>query len=281
MVHAVDIELLDDMSVADRWYVTNGVVAVGPVSFDLLGRGVAEGRIPPGSFIRHESWKVWRRLEDIEALTAAGRRETVQHLAGISSSFEERASSVHNEAPPPPSSAELSNPAPDPDARPPSIRPVPVDPVGVLQSANDLDEALLLALSTAVTAAAAHIGLIHRVRMDLDATVTAFAHGPNAELLLGERLLPEDVALLAAQDGHTVMGEPQLGEAGRYIAGRIGRCIPAPRGVAMVPLCMHGRLAAILELGRRWRPFRAREVARAEDVLDALAERAIVMGWFE
>jgi len=281
MVHAVDIELLDDMSVADRWYVTNGVVAVGPVSFDLLRRGVAEGRIPPGSFIRHESWKVWRRLGDIEALTAAGRRETVQHLAGISSSAEERASSPHNEAPPPPSSAELSAPVADPDAPPPSVRPVAVDPVGVLQSANDLDEALLLALSTAVTAAAAHIGLIHRVRMDLGATVTAFAHGPNAELLLGKRLLPEDVALLAAQDGHTVMGEPQLGEAGRYIAGRIGRCIPAPRGVAMVPLCMHGRLTAILELGRRWRPFRAREVARAEDVLDALAERAIVMGWFE
>ena len=207
--------------------------------------------------------------------------ETVQHLAGISSSAEERASSAHNEAPPPPTSAELSRPRNDPEAPPPSVRPVAVDPVGVLQSANDLDEALLLALSTAVTAAAAHVGLIHRVRLDLDATVTSFAHGPNAELLLGERLLPEDAALLAAQDGHTVVGEPQLGEAGRYIAGRIGRCVPAPRGVAMVPLRMHGRLAAMLEIGRRWRPFRAREVARAEDVVEALAERAIVMGWLE
>lgn len=281
MVHAVDIELLDDMSVADRWYVTNGVVAVGPVSFDLMNRGVAEGRIPPGSFIRHESWKVWRRLEDIEALSAVGRRETIQHLAGISSSAEERASSPHNEAPPPPSSAELSAPAPDQEAPPPSVRPVAVDPVGVLRNAGDLDEALLLALSTAVTAAAAHIGLVHRVRADLDATVTAFAHGPDAELLLGERLLPEDAALLAAQEGHTVVGEPQLGDAGRYIAGRVGRCIPSPRGVAMVPLRMHGRLAAMLELGRRWRPFRAREVARAEDVIDALTERAIVMGWLE
>ncbi len=281
MVHAVDIELLDDMSVADRWYVTNGVVAVGPVSFDLLNRGVAEGRIPPGSFLRHESWKVWRRLEDIEALSAAGRREAVQHLAGISSSAEERASSVHNEAPPPPSSAELSAPEPEPSARPPSIRPVPVDPVGVLQSATDLDDALLLALSTAVTAAAAHVGLIHRVRLDLDATVTSFAHGPNAELLLGERLLPEDAALLAALNSNTVIGEPQLGEAGRYIAGRISRCIPAPQGVAMIPLSLHGRLAAMLEIGRRWRPFRAREVARAEDVIEALAERAIVMGWLE
>lgn len=281
MVHAVDMELLDDLSVADRWYVTNGVVAVGPVSFDLLNRGVAEGRIPPGSFIRHESWKVWRRLEDIEALSAPDRRETVQHLAGISSTAEERASSPQNAAPPPPTPAALSEQKPDPDARPPSIHPVPVDPVGVLQSAMALDEALLLALSTAVTAAAAHVGLIHRVRLDLDATVTTYAHGPDAELLLGERLLPGDAALHAALGGNMVIGEPQLGEAGRYIAGRIGRCIPAPKGVAMIPLTMHGRLAAMLEIGRRWRPFRAREVARAEDVIEALAERAIVMGWLE
>ncbi len=29
----------------DRWFVTNGVVAVGPVTFDLVLRGVAYGRI--------------------------------------------------------------------------------------------------------------------------------------------------------------------------------------------------------------------------------------------
>lgn len=280
MSHAVAMDVLDDSSFTDRWYVTNGVQAVGPVGFDLLRRGVFEGRIPIGSYIRHESWKVWRRLDDVEALTAASRREQVQHLAGISSSAEERASRPHNEPPPPPSTAELAA-ARDSSPPPSSVRPPPVDPVGVLQGTSDLDEALLLALSTVVTAASAHVGFVHRVRLDLDAIVTCCAHGPESELLLGERLAPEDAALLAAQAGNVVMGEPQLGEAGRYIAGRVARCIPAPRGVAMVPLMLHGRLAAMFEVGRRWRSFRAREIARVEDVVDAVAERAIVMGWLD
>jgi hypothetical protein len=47
----------------------------------------------------------------------------------------------------------------------------------------------------------------------------------------------------------------------------------------MVPVVLYGDLVAIFELGRTARPFRAREVARAEDVLDALASRCVVMGW--
>lgn len=279
-MHAVDMDVLTDDGIGDRWYITNGIVVVGPVSFELLTRGVAQGRIPASSYVRHESWKVWRGLEDIEALGVAGRSETVAHLGDISSSAEERASSPHNEAPPPPSREELEAPSSD-RAPPPSVRPPAVDPVGVLHHAGDLGDALLLALSTAVTASAAHVGLVHRVRYDLEATVTACGHGPGAEMLLGERLGSDDPALLAAQSGYTVMGEPQLGEAARYIAGRIARCIPGPRGVAMVPLMLHGRLAAMFEIGRRWRPFRAREVARVEDVVEAAAERALVMGWLD
>lgn len=273
-------DVLEDVSFTDRWFVTNGVQAVGPVGFELLRRGVIEGRIPGGSFVRHESWKVWRRLEDLEPLSASGRLAQVQELADISASAEERASSPFHEIPAPPSTEELRA-VRDTDAPPVSVHPPPVDPVGVLQSANDIDEALLLTLSTVVTAAAAHVGFAHRVRLDLGATVTSCAQGPNAELLLGERLAPDDPSLLAAQAGHTVMGEPVPGEAGRYIAGRISRSIAAPRGVAMVPLMLHGRLAAMFEVGRRWRPFRAREVARVEDVVEALAARAVVMGWFD
>ena len=38
---------------SDRWFVTNGVVAVGPVTFELVLRGVATGRISTSSFVRH------------------------------------------------------------------------------------------------------------------------------------------------------------------------------------------------------------------------------------
>lgn len=264
----------------DAWFVTNGVVAVGPVTFDLVTRGVAAGKIPPGSYVRHDAWKVWRRLEDIEALSASARQEQIQLLASASAAAEERASNPHHEPPPPPPSVEELD-APVSGARPLSVRPVAIDPVGVLASAAELDQAYLLALSTAVTAASAHVGLLHQVRPDLEATVCAYAHGPDSEVLLGERLAANDPSLLAAEAGNTIVGEPRLGEAGRYIAGRLARCLPGPRGVAMVPLRHNGRLVAMVELGRAARPFRAREIARVEDVIDVLCERIVVAGWLD
>lgn len=261
----------------DRWFVTNGVTAVGPVSYELLRRGVESGRIPSGSFVRHDSWKVWRRLDDLEQLSAAKREEAVQHLAAVSAAAEERASNPYNEPPPPPTEEELR--AQEEPAKLPSMRPAAVDPAGVLESATDLEQAMLLALSTAVTAAGAHIGFLHLSRVDLGATVTSFAHGPDAEVLLGERLAPNDPALLAAQAGHTVMGEPRLGEAGRYIAGRMTRCLPGPRGVAMVPVMVDGHMSAMIEVGRASRPFRASELARVEEVAEALAKRIVALGW--
>lgn len=265
------------ISAEDRWYVTNGVVAIGPVAYELLSRGVESGKIPTTSFVRHASWKVWRRVSDIEQLSASKREEAVQHLAAVSAAAEERASSPHHEPPPPPTYEELE--LPGGSERPPSLRPATVDPAGVLQSAQDLEQALLLALSTSVAAAAAHVGFLHMVRADLGATVTTFAHGPDSEVLLGERLALDDPALRAAQAGHTVMGEPRLGEAGRYIAGRMARCLPGPRGVAMVPVMVSGYMAAMIELGRASRPFRALEIARVEEVAEELSKRVQSLGW--
>ncbi|HMJ15470.1 MAG TPA: DUF4339 domain-containing protein [Polyangiaceae bacterium] len=267
--------------VTDRWYVTNGVVALGPVAFALLTRGIASGKIPTNSYIRHESWKVWRRLEDIGQLSDSSRDVIARQLAQISADVEARANSEASEPPPPPSSSELARRS-DSDSEPPrrsTFRPAAVDPVGVLASAADFDDALLLTLSTAVTASASEVGLLHRVRSYPGLTVTAFAHGPNTEHLLGERLTVDDPSLSAAQAGNTIMGEPLLGEAGRYIAGRVCRCLPEVCAVAMVPLRILGELVGMIEIGRRWRPFRARELARVEDIADALAERAVVMGW--
>lgn len=267
---------------SDRWFVTNGVVAVGPVSFELVLRGVAFGRIATSSFIRHESWQVWRKLDEMEALSANHRNKTIEDLATASAAVEERARSRFSEPPPPPSGEELSsrpiNLEPPPRR---SFRPVSVDPVGVLSNASELQEALLLTVSTAVAAASADVGLVHRVRGDLKAAVTVGGHGPRTELLLGERLAAEDPTLTAARAGRTVLSEPLPGDVSRYIIGRIERCLPEPASVAMVPLLLYGELVAIFEIGRRARPLRAHEVSRVEDVVEALAERTVVMGWLD
>ncbi len=267
---------------SDRWFVTNGIAAVGPVTFELVLRGVAFGRIASGSFIRHESWQVWRKLDEMESLSPVHRNKTVTELATASAGVEQRARSVFSEPPPPPTGEELSsrpiNLAPPPRK---SFRPVSVDPVGVLAHACQLQEALLLTVSTAVAAASADVGLVHRVRGDLNAAVTVGGHGPGTELLLGERLGREDPTLSAARAGRTVLSEPLPGDVSRYIIGRIERCLPEPASVAMVPLLLYGELVALFEIGRQGRPLRAHEVARVEDVVEALAERTVVMGWLD
>lgn len=266
----------------DRWYVTNGVVAVGPVAFELLSRGVASGRIPQSSFIRHESWRVWRRLQDIRELSTDSRARTVSRLADITANAEERASSPDHEPPPPPSGdVVLADPEPESEQRPSTIRPIAVDPVGVLAQATSLDESMLLALSTAATASAADVGLLHRMRDENGLLFTTCGHGPGSELLLGEALSLEDPCVSAAESRRTILGEPVLGEAGRAIAKRMHPCVGPVRGVAMVPINVHGRLVAMIEVGRISRPFRAREVARIEDVVEALVGRMTVEGWLD
>lgn len=272
----------DSSGHSDLWFVTNGVVAVGPVTYELVLRGVAYGRIPAGSFVRHESWQVWRRLEDIEAQSAGNRRQTIEDLAQHSAAVEKRARSIFSEPPPPPSGAELTSRTENIDrAARQSFRPAAVDPVGVLSGASDLTEALLLTVVTAVTAAAADIGLVHRVRADIGAAITVGGHGLSTERLLGERLTADDPTLTAARGGHSVLTEPQCGEIGRHMLGRMTRCSTDIKSVAMVPLLVYGELVALFEVGRKSRPFKAREIGRVEDVIEALAERSVVMGWAE
>ena len=262
--------------------MTNGVVALGPVSFELVLRGVAYGRIPAGSFVRHESWQVWRRLEDIDNQSSSTRRQVIAELAQHSAGAEKRARSVFSLPPPPPTGAELSSRTENIDrAARPSFRPAAVDPVGVLANVDELSEALLLTVVTAVTAAAADFGLVHRVRADIGAAITVGGHGPSTEHLLGERLAENDPTLTAARGGHSVLTEPQCGEVGRHLLGRMTRCSGEIKSVAMVPLLVYGELIALFEVGRKSRPFRAREIGRVEDVVEALAERSVVMGWAE
>jgi len=146
---------------------------------------------------------------------------------------------------------------------------------------SELPEALLLTVVTAVTAAAADFGLVHRVRASFGTAITVGGHGSSTEHLLGERLAADDPTLIAARGGHSVLSEPQCGEVGRRMLGRMTRCSSEIKSVAMVPLLVYGELVALFEIARKSRPFRAREIGRVEDVIEALAERCVVMGWAE
>jgi GAF domain-containing protein len=158
------------------------------------------------------------------------------------------------------------------------MRPGSIDPAGVMVTAEDFPAALLLALSTATATASAPAGLI--VRVGESRSQVFGTQGQNTERLLGQSIRDGDPSLSAAQRGAIVMGEAGLGEAETCIADRLVPGAAPPQGVAMVPLLVDGELVASLEIAHSGRPFRAREVARVEDVMEALAARAVVMGWF-
>jgi hypothetical protein len=260
----------------DAWYLTNGILATGPTPFDNIVRLVAEGRVARSAFIRHASWSVWQRYEDLASLDTLVRWHLVERLAHASSNSE---SAVQ-----PSPSGDLEDAAheqPQPRVTRSSIRPVAVDPVGVLGQAHNLNDALLLTLSTAVAASSAQMGVIHRYRRDIKAAVTTFAQGNGAERLLGQRLRGSDPCLQAAHAGTTVLGEPTLGEAGRCVAARFLQAGSVPLGVAMVPIRLFDTLVAMIEVAQTMRPFTAREISRVEDIADVLAEQAVVNGWFE
>jgi hypothetical protein len=260
------------------WLATDGIVAIGPVPFELLLRRIAEGRLQKTALIRHESWQVWRTLGELANLSGEERARTLESYADLSAHLDERASGPGSLPPPAPSSEELSSRVSLP---PPGSSRRPVDPVGVLAQAKDLRDALLLTLSTVVAAARADVGLYHRLRPDLDALVVAGAHGGSAELLLGEQVPASDPTWRAVRAGATVLVEPCPGEVGRHILGRLGRCIPEPRGAALVPLTIGGNLVAVFEIARSQRLFSAREIGRVEDIVEALGERIVIMGWHE
>ncbi|HEX9621204.1 MAG TPA: hypothetical protein VF989_13765, partial [Polyangiaceae bacterium] len=220
-----------DNTMQDTWFATNGVVHVGPTSFEGLGRELAQGQLAADAFVRHSSWRVWRRMGELLDLSWTGRQEAMRNLGEMSAGIGERASGPYSQPPPPPSSAELRQPANDsaPSSPRSSLRPTSVDPVGLLGAARDLDAAQLLTLSTAVAAASAQVGLLHSPGPGVPHVVTTAVHGAGTELLLGERIAEDDPTLLAARSGCTLVGEPNPGEAGRYIAGRIGRCLAQPR----------------------------------------------------
>lgn len=265
----------------DSWYLTNGIFTTGPTPFDNIIRLVAEGKVARTASVRHASWNVWKRYEDLESLDTLVLWHLVERLAQASSNALPRPPLDVTAETPAPTSEDLAHPGQPRSIARSSIRPVAVDPVGVLGQAHGIEEALLLTLSTAVAASTANLGVVHRYHHQFNTAVTTCAQGSGVERLLGLRLSDSDPSLLAAHAGTTVLGEPILGDVGKCIARRLTQGGSVPVGVAMVPVRLFDTLVAIIELAQNRRPFTAREVSRVEDIADVLAERLVVNGWFE
>jgi hypothetical protein len=251
-----------DPAAADRWYVTNGTTAIGPVNLDLLERGIEAGKVPLESYVRHEGWKIWRPLTELvtEEEPFDPRRTSRDlkpvHMAGLVPL-------------PPPSTDDVCSPA-----RP--TLPEEMQPDDAFAGSADLPEALLLLMSAAVHQVEATTALVHEVRED--GAVVVCSHGERLFDVLGERTSYLDPVLIAAASGTAVVSEPAPGAAGRAMLERLARGGDAPAAAMMVPIRPRGRLVAFLELGRTT-PFRARQVASVEALVDALVLTIESSGW--
>jgi len=58
-----------------RWLVSNGAKVVGPVSTDLLLRGLECGKVPPDCLIRDKDWSAWREAHQIREVRSWSRSQ--------------------------------------------------------------------------------------------------------------------------------------------------------------------------------------------------------------
>jgi hypothetical protein len=239
-----------DRNVSDRWYVTNGATSVGPVSLDLIVRGLEAGKVPLESFVRNETWKVWRPLVELIVGGRDGGEDD-----------EELAAARRSVPPPALSQEEMQS----------SLRPDDMSPDEAIAGATDPKEAMLLLMSAVVREIEAHAALVHQAK-DGGAVVVC-AHGGDLFEGLGEQVTMSDPAIVAAFAGQIIVAEPVAGPAGAVVRRRLGRGQPSSLlGAAMFPIRPNRRLFGTLEIGRRTF-FSPRELARVEVLVETLVAR--------
>lgn len=224
---------------ADRWYVTTGNTAVGPVNLDLLARGVEAGKVPIEAFVRHEGWKVWRPLLELAVIVS-------DDFAAVESTDD---------------ILDVGRPS----------TPNDFSPVDVLDGAGDRREALMLLMTAAVVRGGADAAIVHEI--DDRGAVAVCAHGPSMFEGLELRVPLYDAALVAASAGATVVAEPAVpGAAGQAILGRLALLAGPLDSALMIPIRAEGRLVGMIELGRK-ATFRSAEIASLEGLVDALVQK--------
>lgn len=240
-------------SAPDEWYVTDGATSIGPVTRELLARGIAAGRVPRDAFVRHVSWGTWRTAGDLkEEEPRFDPRRSFRVLPAVKIPRPEPRQQLD--------SADIIEIV---EADAPPARAVDAS----FDSAADLAEALLMLLTMVVEECAAEGALVHRTTEEL--AVVVCSHGPRMFESLGERMQRSDPIFFAARQGHTIITELVPGVGGRAMKARLKRLGAPIEAAFMVPMRVDGKLVAIVEAGRD-KPFRAHDVVKAEVLVDKL-----------
>lgn len=232
------------------WFVSNGDVTVGPVTTNLLLRGVAADRVPDDCYVRERSWNRWRDLTSIREVAALRRAKASLGAVQI-----EKASWK----PPMRRNAERLRRL---DER--------------LLRVRDPGEMLLLSLSDAMHATGALVGAVHRWRAPYIGFVTSCVSGPGMASKLGHVLPDSDPVLFSASLGQTVCERPMSRGDANIVSARLG-AICSHAGVAMVPIIGMGRLYGIFELGRADHEFRGTDFDMLVDIACAVTDRINVI----
>jgi GAF domain-containing protein len=80
---------------AEDWFVSDGEGVIGPISMELVARGVASEKVPLGAYVRRADWTDWQRVGDVAQLhegetsglhrsSLAGALETIANASSVS-----------------------------------------------------------------------------------------------------------------------------------------------------------------------------------------------------
>jgi len=210
------------------WHVTNGELVVGPVTTNLLLRGIAVGKVPDDARVWRHPWPFWRPLGAVREVRALWRAQERLGPAWCPSTTWS----------PPPASSAL------------------VGATRWISSGMDEQEVIGLTLAAAARELRATSGLAHRPLRALGSLVVRSVVGEDVRDRLGASTPASDHAMRAARMGATILDGRGFATATTASLDRLGHRDEPRAGVALAPVYFGARLVAILELGKRDRPFR-------------------------
>lgn len=226
------------------WYVTNGDVTVGPVTTNLLVRGVLHERIPDDCMVRERAWSSFReldRIREVAALKAALARNEAIEIER--SKWQE-----------------------------PKPRPAHPELASFLEEMDDREAMFDRLLAESMKAAGALVGAVHRRMPPYTGFVTTSVAGPGMKNRADRAFAADEPTFLYAGEGRALCEATGSSRSSELVSERLGD-LPACAGVVLLPIHCAGRLYATLELGRPDHPFRHADFKKVVELASLVVDR--------